>query len=98
MKNKYIIKDFKIGQKVLIKQKPPDWSSKLSENTPFNLDYPFEGIIEDLLIADYTALKINNYGFYLDSLILTENIEIIPEEKFEVSKEIINTKLYKYLK
>ncbi len=93
--------DLKVGDEIIILNKPPMWSSRFSNKDPReHLTFPHIGVI-DKLKYDYNGDEkgltclIDGYGFFLmrDNVILQK-----PEpETPPLSEELTNTKLAKFI-
>jgi hypothetical protein len=55
-----------IGDTVIISKEPDIWNSSAGGNLPFNLPYPFEGVVENI---EGKAIRISGYGFDLNDLL-----------------------------
>ena len=74
-------KGFKVGDIVIISEKPKNWASLLSKNSPLiesKITYPFVGKIERLKNDNsYTAANIGDFGFDISYLYEKGNIKLL---------------------
>lgn len=71
------IKDFKVGDLIIILGKPYTWHSGLNSNSPFDgqVTYPFTCNIDQIeSVNGIMAMSAGNFGWNLDTLIQNDLI------------------------